>query len=115
MKENKLIKKVPLLKGLTKEEFIQKLVGLLKGRVIEAYIFGSLSNDTYDSDSDLDLLLVADSFRPFVERPLDYDQLYELDVPFDVIIYTPEEFEKIKKEEHTHFWKNVLSQMQRII
>ena len=110
-----IIKKEPLLRGQSRDDFIKKLTGLLEGSVIEAYVFGSLATDTYDCDSDIDLLLVARSTRPFIERPLDYPQLYDLDVPFDVLVYTPEEFEKIRKDEPTPFWKNVLTEMIKII
>jgi len=110
-----VIKKESFLRGRSKEAFIKRITGLLEGTVIEAYIFGSLASDTFDCDSDIDLLLVAHSTRPFIERPLEYPQLYDLDVPFDVLVYTPEEFEKIRKDVPTPFWKNVLSEMVRII
>jgi len=113
--DNIVKKKEPLLRGMSRDAFIQKIVKLLNGTVDEAYIFGSLASDSFDCDSDVDLLLIAGNTRPFVERPLDYPQLYDLNVSFDVIIYTPDEFKKIKKEQDSPFWKNVLSHMQKII
>ena len=65
------------------------------------YLFGSAVNsNVYDaSRSDVDLLLVQ-------ETPLPYRQRYararaclrKMKIPFDVLVYTPEEVEVMKKD-----------------
>ncbi|MDH4466687.1 MAG: nucleotidyltransferase domain-containing protein [Bacteriovoracaceae bacterium] len=92
------------------------LQALLKGKVESAYIFGSFNTPEFNADSDLDLILVCNTDRLFVERPLDFPEILSLNFEVDLLVYTPEEFEKISKEENkVGFWKSAFSQMQKII
>jgi hypothetical protein len=57
--------------------------------------FGSYSRGNWGVGSDLDLVaIVAESDRPFGERPLDWD-LTPLPVPADLLVYTPAEWEEV--------------------
>jgi len=63
-------------------------------------LFGSYANGNPSGDSDLDFCLVKETNLPFHKRGVELRQLLsEFCVPFDFIIYTPQEFEKHKKEE----------------
>ena len=65
----------------------------------------------FNTDSDLDLIF--DLQRPSIifRAPMDF----EVDIVV-ILVYTPEEFEKISKEENkVGFWKSSFSQMQKII
>jgi uncharacterized protein len=58
-----------------------------------AIIFGSWARGTADGFSDLDLVVVRKTDRPFVDRGLDLAPLLDaLPVAVDVLVYTPEEF-----------------------
>jgi uncharacterized protein len=66
--------------------------------VREAWVFGSYARGDADRYSDLDLLLVQSSDAPFVERGLAHAPLFELGVAIDLLVYTPEEFERMRRE-----------------
>lgn len=100
---------------MTKEQFIEKLQNILCTEVEAAYVFGSFVSREFSTDSDLDILLIKDTKTEFIKRPLDFPKLYDLNVPIDILVYTPEEFEKIKAEKKVGFWKSTFDQMIKII
>lgn len=61
-------------------------------RVEAAYLFGSWARDEADELSDIDVIVVAESTRPFVERFRDYPDVIRAPTGIDLLIYTPEEF-----------------------
>lgn len=103
------------LSGLTREEYKELLKNKLKGRVVEAYIFGSFNTPDFNRFSDIDLLLVSDTAKPFVERGLDFSDIQDMVPATDILVYTPAEFRKIMSEEPAGFWKSVKGSMVRII
>ena len=66
---------------------------LKKGCAKKAIVCGSYARGDADQYSDLDLIIIAESERPFVERHKDFFDV--LDVwrkGLDMLIYTPAEF-----------------------
>jgi predicted nucleotidyltransferase len=63
-----------------------------------AIVFGSVARGDADEWSDLDLMIVADTTRPFLERYRDFEGLYEVWPRLDLLIYTPEEFARMRAE-----------------
>jgi predicted nucleotidyltransferase len=63
-------------------------------------IFGSFARGEFGEHSDIDLLLVSKRFggKNFYERSKGLWLKWNLRLPVDFICYTPEEFEKLKKE-----------------
>jgi predicted nucleotidyltransferase len=58
-----------------------------------AFVFGSWARGTADGYSDVDLLVILDTDRPYVERwSLLQGLLDALPVPVDLMVYTPAEF-----------------------
>ena len=64
----------------------------------KAIIFGSVARGEADEWSDLDLVIVADTARPFLERYRDFDGLYDVWRRLDLVVYTPEEFAQMQAE-----------------
>lgn len=61
-------------------------------------VFGSMARGDPSAESDLDLLIVQATGQRFLDR---LDQMYRLLVPqvaCDILVYTPEEFERLQKE-----------------
>ncbi|MEW6409599.1 MAG: nucleotidyltransferase domain-containing protein [Nitrospirota bacterium] len=68
-----------------------------------ALIFGSFARGDYSKRSDLDVIFVEETRKRFIDRIGRYlDTLRDKESlkPFDidVLVYTPEEFEKMKKD-----------------
>lgn len=64
----------------------------------KAIVFGSVARGEADQWSDLDLVIVADTPRPFLDRYLDFTGIYDVWPSLDLLIYTPEEFERMRAE-----------------
>lgn len=62
---------------------------------LKAIAFGSVARGEADQWSDLDLLIVARTDRPFLERFKDFRGLYEVWPRLDLLIYTPEELDQM--------------------
>ena len=63
-------------------------------------LFGSHATGKPKKDSDIDLLIVSKDFKQknFRERPLGFYQHWNLNYPVDFLCYTPEEFNKLKRQ-----------------
>ena len=81
--------------------------------VREAYLFGSLAENRQDDWSDIDVVIVADVTAPFIERPREFFDLYDLGIPVDILVYTPKEFEDLKNSE-SGFWRSFRENHLRI-
>jgi predicted nucleotidyltransferase len=62
--------------------------------------FGSRVRKKYHKDSDIDLIAVSEKFRGlnFFKRVAKMYDFWDLNYPVDFLCYTPEEFNKLKKE-----------------
>ena len=67
-------------------------------RAERAILFGSAARGVVDAWSDLDLVIVARTERPFFERFKDFAGLYDVWPQLDLLIYTPEDFEQMVAE-----------------
>lgn len=103
------------LAGRSPEQFEREVGGLLKGRVEAAFFFGSYGTKDFGRDSDVDMLLVAQTDKPFLDRALDFADLMDLVPDMDVLVYTPLEFEKLTSDPSTGFWSSVVASMRRLV
>ena len=63
------------------------------------------------------MVIVMDTHLPFFDRHQLFPELYHLGVSIDLLIYTPEEFQKLKLEGENSkvgFWSSVVNQMVKI-
>ena len=82
--------------------------------MLAAYVFGSYGTPEFGPDSDVDLILVARTEAPFVERALEYPELFDLVPDLDLLVYTPEEFEALTAEPSPGFWTSVVASLRRL-
>lgn len=61
-------------------------------------VFGSVARREADEWSDLDLVIVADTTRPFLERYRDFESIYDVWPRLDLLVYTPAEFAQMRAE-----------------
>ena len=65
-----------------------------------AWLVGSQARGDAAPESDIDVIIVAPTDRPFVERFRDYlPAVLAAGVSVDLLVYTPEEFEQMRREE----------------
>lgn len=101
----------------SKNDFINSLQEKLKGRADSAYIFGSFLTDKFDAQSDLDLIIITNTEKSFFDRAADFSDIQDLDIPVDLLVYTPAEFQKqlASADDSPGFWRSVKESMQRIL
>lgn len=97
------------------EPFLSALRPLLVERDARAaWIFGSHARGTAAPESDIDVIVVAPSDRPFVDRFRDYlPAILAVGAAVDLFVYTPDEFERMQAEERP-FLTAALESAQRI-
>lgn len=86
------------------EEIVTKLSHL---NIKRLSLFGSYALGKADLFTDLDILIVMDSDKPFPDRLASLYSLLALPVDMDILCYTPEEFERMKK---TPFLQKILAE-----
>ena len=88
--------------GNKENKEIEKFVARIKKciRVERVVIFGSRARGDNLEDSDVDLIIVSRDFEgvPFYERMDQLILLWESPLDLEGLCYTPEEFEKKKRE-----------------
>lgn len=82
------------------EVVLRELRPILQARQARAaYLIGSRARGTAHPTSDIDLIIVAESDRPVVERFKDYlAAIVASTVGVDLLVYTPEEFDRMVGE-----------------
>jgi len=91
----------------------ERLCARLRGRVRDAYVFGSYDTPRFGPESDMDLILVTETDLPFVERARKFNDLYEVFPLLDILVYRPTELEGLLKET-TGFRASVKSSLRRL-
>lgn len=83
----------------TYEKEIKRIVDALRAYNPERIIlFGSAARGEFRPGSDLDLLIVKKTKKPFLERNIEARGFINTTVPVDIFVLTPKEFEKGKKD-----------------
>jgi predicted nucleotidyltransferase len=73
-----------------------------------AYIYGSTARGEADEHSDVDLILVRETDRPFFDRIRDVMDLVFALGSVDLLIYTPDELAQMLREPGRFFLKDVV-------
>lgn len=82
--------------------------------VQEAYLFGSCACGEVGAWSDIDLIVIMETDTPFIDRSRQFDDLVELDIPVDLLVYTPQEFSKLRISE-SGFWADFRRSHRRLV
>lgn len=99
----------------SRDQIIDFLRQKLQNRqVISAWLIGSCADGTATPWSDIDVVIVKNTDQPFPERSREFTDLFDLGVPVDIFVYTPDEAKRLDAEP-TSFWKMSKEQRFRII
>jgi len=88
------------------KNLIDKLKGAYNPELV--ILFGSGANGRFDEDSDIDLLIVKKTKKRPLWRRIEVRKILATEQPIDVIVYTPDEFSKLK-EAGRSFIKDVIT------
>lgn len=85
----------------SRRKLVTRLRALFRGSSARSvYLFGSWGRGTADAYSDVDLVVIADSERPFVERFRDFPAVFRLPFPIELLVYRPQEFDAMRRNEN---------------
>lgn len=102
------------VKDFTQQEIVDFLRGKLTDHQLDkAFIFGSVAEQCAGSWSDIDVIIIKPTTLPFVERGFEFLDLFDLGIPVDILVYTPEEFLALEQDS-TPFWRQVKNSLVRI-
>jgi predicted nucleotidyltransferase len=65
--------------------------------ILKVISFGSYASGRRDLFTDLDLIVIVETEKEFIRRTADLYQLLKCEVDLDLLVYTPEEFDKMKE------------------
>ncbi len=89
--------KRPSEKLVAKE--LEKIVAALKPyRPKKVLLFGSFARGDYHGLSDLDLLVIKNTRKKFIDRIVEILELCDLEIPVEPLVYTPAEIEQLLAE-----------------
>lgn len=103
------------LYGRTLNRVIDDLRTKLTGRVEAAWLFGSAAAGKLHKFSDVDLILVQDTSSPFLERPQAFFDLIDTLPSLEMLVYTPDEFNRLTLNPSPGFWRSVTDTMVKIL
>jgi len=89
---------IPIKVKKALQVFLTKVEKVLD-KDVEVYLFGSFARGDWLEDSDLDLIVVSAKFRglDLGKRYVLVRNLLPLEISVEVLLYTPEEFKKVRK------------------
>ena len=99
--------------GRTPGELEAALQRALSGRVNEAYFFGSFGTNVFGAESDIDIILINETDAPFLMRSREFEDLLDIHPALDILIYTPDEFERLTTDPSPGFWTSVSATLRR--
>jgi predicted nucleotidyltransferase len=79
------------------ERVLEQLKGYDPEKVI---LFGSAARGDTDEYSDIDLIVIKETGRRFVQRLIDVTEFLPRDLAIDAFVYTPKEFDRMVEAEN---------------
>ena len=67
---------------------------------VKIILFGSWCRDEEDKYSDVDIIVIYETKKRFLDRLKELYLMWDIPVAFDILAYTPVEFEKMFKEKN---------------
>ncbi|MBI5299291.1 MAG: nucleotidyltransferase domain-containing protein [Deltaproteobacteria bacterium] len=96
------------------EEELQRILTVLirEYKPTRVYLFGSLASPRVHDWSDIDLIIIKETNRRFLDRIGDVLVLLKPRVGCDIVVYTPAEFDEMKTRK---FFKTEVDQHGKIL
>lgn len=101
--------------GMNRQEVLEYLRCGLRGRALEAYVYGSFARRRMGPESDVDCIVVAATDLPFPVRGSLFDDLRDRLPSLEILVYTPEEFAGLTADPSPGFWRSVTRDLERVL
>ena len=86
---------------MNKEELKKAIVSSYKKiNPVKIILFGSWCRDEEDKYSDVDIIVIYETKKRFLDRLKELYLMWDIPIAFDILAYTPGEFEKMLKEKN---------------
>ena len=86
---------------MNKEELKKAIVSSYKKiNPVKIILFGSWCREEEDKYSDVDIIVIYETKKRFLDRLKELYLMWDIPIAFDILAYTPEEFEKMLKEKN---------------
>ena len=86
---------------MNKEELKKTIVSSYKKlNPVKIILFGSWCRDEEDKYSDVDIIVIYETKKRFLDRLKELYLMWDIPVAFDILAYTPKEFDKMLKEKN---------------
>ena len=87
---------------MNKEELKKAIVSSYKKiNPVKIILFGSWCRDEEDKYSDVDIIVIYETKKRFLDRLKELYLMWDIPVAFDILAYTPVEFERMLKEKNS--------------
>lgn len=105
---------------MTQKEFEEHLDEVVKAIIREykpekVILFGSAVAGKIHEDSDADLAIIKKTGKRFYDRVGEVSALVPHGIPLDIIVYTPEEFEQMRRDEYGYFVREEILEKGRVM
>ena len=88
------------------DQILQKLIASYQPEKV--ILFGSLVSDDVEAWSDLDLVIIKETSRPFLQRLKEVALLCQPSIGVDFLVYTPDEFARMLAQENPFILEEVV-------
>ena len=86
---------------MNKEELKKAIISSYKKiNPVKIILFGSWCRDEEDKYSDVDIIVIYETKKRFLDRLEELYLIWDIPVAFDILAYTPVEFERMLKEKN---------------
>ena len=87
---------------MNKSELKKDIVSLYKKlNPAKIVLFGSWGRGEADQYSDVDIIIIYETKKRFLDRLKELYLMWNIPIAFDILAYTPEEFDKMLKEKNS--------------
>ncbi len=95
---------------------VEKLRIFLEAKADQAYLFGSFAQNEHEPQSDIDLIVIANTGLPFLERAGQFSGIFDIWPRVDLLVYTADEFSRqLALADQGGFWKSVKDSLVQIL
>ena len=105
------------MSGSTFQSYLQNIVKTIvrRYRPEKIILFGSAAGGHISEDSDADLAIIKKTDKNFYDRIGEVSDMVEHDIPLDIFVYTPEEFNRMRSDKYGYFVREEILKKGKVV